>query len=201
MVILTIMPELNDSNPEESPVMPLAPKRIIITGAPGTGKTTLINALRAQGLACIAEPAREIIAEQRAIDGDGVWERDTRLFLELLLSRSIGQFKAAETTTEASSGPIFYDRGIPDCLAYAATAGMELPHFERAAHEYRYEAEVWLLPPWEEIYTQDSERRMSFAATYYFHESLVAGYEHVGYKVREVPRGTVAERAISVIGD
>lgn len=178
-----------------------SPKRIIITGAPGTGKTTLINALRARGLTCMAEPAREIISEQRAIDGLGVWERDTRLFLELLLSRSIAQFKAAEAMAAASSGPIFYDRGIPDCLAYTATAGIQLPHCERAALEYRYEPEIWLLPPWEDIYTQDSERLIAFSDTCRFHEALVAGYEHLGYKVREVARGAVTKRVLGIIGD
>ncbi len=67
-------------------------RRIIITGAPGTGKTTLIEALRNSGLRCMAEPAREVIAEQRAIDGQGVWERDTRLFLDTV---AMGEYLSA----------------------------------------------------------------------------------------------------------
>ena len=43
----------------------------IITGAPGVGKTTLIHALQKQAVQCIEEPARQIIIEQRLIQGDG----------------------------------------------------------------------------------------------------------------------------------
>jgi predicted ATPase len=173
---------------------------MIITGAPGTGKTAIIDALRARGLLGIAEPAREIIAEQRAIGGFGVWERDTRLFLELLLSRSIAQFKGSKILDNSSKShpfsarTIFYDRGIPDCLAYAAMAGVKLSHFENAAYQYRYEAKVWILPPWEEIYECDDERQISFVDTCRFHDLLVEQYSRVGYELKEVERGSVKDR-------
>lgn len=108
-----------------------AHKRIILTGAPGTGKTTLINLLRQKSIACIDEPAREIISEQRAIDGHGIWERNTSLFVELLLSRSIKNYSLA------SADLTVYDRGIPDCIAYAELAGMSFAHGVAASKRYR----------------------------------------------------------------
>lgn len=52
----------------------------ILTGAPGSGKSTLINCLRRRGYICIDEPAREIIAEQKSISGQGLYNKDKRLF-------------------------------------------------------------------------------------------------------------------------
>lgn len=167
-------------------------KRIILTGAPGTGKTTVINLLRNRGFICIDEPAREIIAEQRAVGGLGVWERDTRLFIELLLSRSIKNYSLA-------SGELtIFDRGIPDCIAYAELAGLSLPHGVAATKQYRYE-DVVIFPPWEDIYCTDDERTMTFKAARQFHEVLMKVYEKFGYRVWEVGSGSVEERAAWVL--
>ena len=39
-------------------------QKYIITGAPGTGKTSIINELKKRGFNCIDEISRDIIAEQ-----------------------------------------------------------------------------------------------------------------------------------------
>jgi hypothetical protein len=44
-------------------------KVLVITGPPGSGKTPIVRALAASGSTVVAEPAREVIAEQRAVDG------------------------------------------------------------------------------------------------------------------------------------
>ena len=43
--------------------------RFVITGAPGSGKTLVLRELVKVGFLGIDEPAREILAEQRAIGG------------------------------------------------------------------------------------------------------------------------------------
>lgn len=163
-------------------------KRIIITGAPGTGKSTLIQALAAQGFSIVEEPARDIIAEQRLIGGDGLWEKNTASFLSLLLSRSIERF------TQTAGDLTLYDRGIPDCIAYAELAGSPMPSAHQAASIFRYHPEVFIAPPWAAIYTTDDERTMSFRAVCSFYEHLVSAYAGHGYELIELPCATVAER-------
>ena len=54
---------------------------LVITGPPGSGKTPIVGELVALGFTGVAEPAREVIAEQRALGGDGVWDKNPQLFL------------------------------------------------------------------------------------------------------------------------
>ena len=68
-------------------------KRFILTGAPGGGKTAILSRIGDE-IRTIAEPAREILAEQRAIGGRGTPEQDPDLFVQLLLERSIQKHAA-----------------------------------------------------------------------------------------------------------
>ena len=57
-------------------------QKFVITGAPGTGKTTIINALKARGYNCIDEISREIISNQIAIGGNALPWKDLLTFSE-----------------------------------------------------------------------------------------------------------------------
>jgi predicted ATPase len=144
----------------------------ILTGAPGSGKTAILDRL-GSGIRCVAEPAREILAEQRSIDGTGTPDRDASLFMHLLLRRSIDKFEAARR----GEGAVLFDRGIPDCVAYADRLGVDPGPSILASQLYRYDGEALVLQPWEEIYTVDGERTMSFADTVDFHVLLIDAYE------------------------
>ena len=163
----------------------------VLTGAPGVGKTTLIKELRNYGLTCVDEPAREILAQQRAIGGDGLPEKNPSHFTELLLSRA---FQSFERFT-LHSGPVIFDRGTVDAIGYASLFGVNAKHFEEASQRYRYNINVFVLAPWKNIYTTDDERKMSFDATIQFHEQILSAYRQLGYSLIEIPQGTINERA------
>jgi predicted ATPase len=167
----------------------------ILTGAMGAGKSTILKALIDLKYECIEEPARPIIAEQRSIAGDGIYDRDTKLFIELMLSRSIYQFKQMQSYP----GPVIFDRGIPDIIGYANGANLELAHAERAAKKYRYNNFVFFTPGWEEIYQTDDERKMSFEAANQFGNMLRKIYLRLSYKVIDVPFDTPEARAKFII--
>ncbi|MEA2580938.1 MAG: hypothetical protein QOE83_1830 [Actinomycetota bacterium] len=165
----------------------------ILTGAFGVGKTTILYNIGA-GVRCVGEPAREIIAEQRAING-ATYDPAPSLFVELLLQRSIEKHEAAQ----AGDGPVLFDRGVPDCIAYAAHRGLDVTSPTLASERYRYNREVLLLEPWEEIYTTDDLRTLPFAPTLAFHEALVDAYQRAGYTLVPVPRGSVDDRTAFVL--
>jgi predicted ATPase len=162
----------------------------VLTGAPGSGKTTILDRIGLE-IRGVSEPAREILAEQRAIDGAGTHDRDPSLFVDLLLRRSIDKYETAQD----QEGPTVFDRGVPDCIAYAVLMEIDPTPSIQAAERYRYNREVLVLAPWEEIYSVDEERTMSFADTITFHAALVDAYERSGYTLVEVPRDSVGNRA------
>jgi predicted ATPase len=64
---------------------------------------------------------------------------------------------------------------------------------------YRYHRQVFVLPPWEAIYTTDDERDQTFADALRVHAMLDTWYRRCGYDVVEVPRTSVAERYVFVL--
>ncbi|HET7498792.1 MAG TPA: AAA family ATPase [Candidatus Eisenbacteria bacterium] len=162
--------------------------RFILTGAPGGGKTAILARL-GPGIRPVAEPAREVLAEERAAGGRGTPDQDAGRFVELLLARSIEKYEAA-----GSGEPVLYDRGIPDCVGYAVHLGADPSPGVEAAVRYRYHPQVLVLEPWEAIYTTDDERKMTYAQAVGFHEELLEGYRNAGYELITVPREPIEQR-------
>jgi predicted ATPase len=168
----------------------------VITGTPGTGKSSLIRALQRLGHPCVEEPARPIIAAQRACGGNGIPERDPRRFCDLLLEQAVADYERERN----NAGPVFFDRGIPDTICYAELFALDSVRFDRTADDYRYNDLVFLTPPWEQIYENDDERKMSFAAAERWSASFAEVYARHGYHVVQLPFDTV-ERRVRVVLD
>lgn len=167
----------------------------VITGAMGGGKSTIVRQLKTLGFSCVDEPAREILKEQRAINGDGVYDKDKKLFKELMLSRALLRY----TQMQDKQFPCFFDRGIPDNIAYARLFGLDERADTKAAGLYRYNTNVFLLSGWKEIYVTDDERTISFEEANRFGETIRAIYKALGYNLIEVPFDTPASRAKFII--
>lgn len=167
----------------------------ILTGAPGVGKTTLIKELQTQEVLCVCEPAREILAEQRKINGVGIPEINPMKFTELLLDYSIKTFKES-----SEKSVTIFDRGVADTVAYAELFKIDFKLFEKAAETYRFNKIVFVLSPWSEIYSTDDERKMTYNATVKFHELFLKVYRRLGYELIIVPQEPTQKRADFVLG-
>jgi predicted ATPase len=167
-----------------------ATKLVIFTGAPGTGKTAILDELKGE-FRCVDEPAREVLAEQRSTGGRGTWDQDPHLFVHLLLQRSIEKYEAACRSGET----VIFDRGIPDCVVYALLAGTDPTPSRTAVDAFRYQPHVLFLEPWADIYRTDDERIMTFDDTVSFSEGLRNVYEGSDYTLVHVPRASIHERA------
>ena len=162
----------------------------VLSGAMGGGKSTVLSRLRDFGIHCVPEPARQILAEQRLIKATGVPEKNADLFGMLMLSRSIHNYYENSSAEE----PVVFDRGIPDMLAYARLFSLDETSYANASQEFRYNPTVFYFPAWEEIYTNDSERKMSFEEAEVFGDLVRSIYEKLGYQILEVPRFSLEER-------
>jgi predicted ATPase len=168
----------------------------IITGGPGAGKTTLIEALRAQGFSVAGEAGRAILKLQQAIDGPAQHGRNSALYAELMLDRGLQDHAGMR----AVNGPVFFDRGVPELVGYLEMMGHAVPpHFTRAATLYRYNTRVFLAPPWPEIYAHDAERKQSLGEAQRSYEVAAAIYPRFGYRTVELPRAPVEERVRFVL--
>jgi predicted ATPase len=163
----------------------------ILTGAMGSGKSTILKLLQKQAFTCVEEPARKILKEQRGIHGQGTPEKNPELFTNLLLSRSISQYESMLNTSK----PVIFDRGIPDKVGYADIFGVDVQPFISASNQYRYNRHVFFLPAWKEIYRTDDERKMSFKQAHSFGDKIREIYTDLGYQLIDVPLGSPTSRA------
>ncbi|SFD25905.1 AAA family ATPase [Collimonas sp. OK412] len=172
--------------------MTVDPKQlIVITGGPGSGKSTLIDSLAQAGYARSIEAGRGVIQDQVAIGGHALPWQDTASFAELMLSWEMRSYHLAANMT----GPVFFDRGVPDVAGYLQLLGLEIPaHVEKAALAFRYHPQVFIAPPWPEIFSQDKERKQTFEEAVRTYDSMVAIYAKYGYELIELPRTPVEER-------
>lgn len=165
----------------------------VITGGPGVGKTTLIEGLRDLGFNTIDEDARKIIKNQVEIQGQGLPWKNKELYAQLMLEESM---KSYDTVRLDSTPQItFFDRGVLDALCYIKMEEIAVPEQwrERTA-SYRYNNSVFILPPWREIYTQDTERKQSWEEAVSTFQKMKQIYLDFGYTVVEVPKVTIEER-------
>ncbi len=85
-------------------------------------------------------------------------------------------------------GPVLFDRGIPDVMGYLLLCQLSVPaHIEKAAQDFRYNQQVFLAPPWAEIYTKDNERKQSEAEATATYDRMVTVYSKLGYQINLLP--------------
>lgn len=167
-------------------------KRIIITGGPSSGKTSLINELSSMGYTVCNEKAREVIKEQLKINPETVlvpW-KDVLRFSEAVVKEIL---KDAYLNINRV---VFFDRGVPDVLGYLNHAGLsyDSSFFLDSDKHMSYSKRVFFLPPWEAIYENDAERKESLLEAQLISDKIREAYVHCGYEIIEVPKKSIADR-------
>ena len=173
-------------------------KRIVVTGGPGTGKTSVIYKVEEAGHYCFHEIIRSMTLKAKE-EGDPTtfisnplaFVSDPYEFNKQLLTGRLEQYHKAK---EIDNTIVFYDRALPDVLAYMDYFGQEYGEdFIFTCKSHRYD-KIFVLPPWEDIYVSDNERLENFEEATQIHTLLDKAYRKLGYNVIEVPIGPVMER-------
>ena len=171
-------------------------QKIVITGGPGTGKSTVINELEKRGFHCIHEISRQVTLEARKKGIEQLFLTNPLLFSEMLLEGRTKQFIGA---SDKDAEIIFFDRGIPDVFAYMDFTNSEYPSkFIESSKEHLYST-VFLMPPWKDIYTSDNERYESYEESLEIYKHIKSAYSQLGYSIIEIPFGSVKERTDFVL--
>ena len=164
----------------------------VITGAPCSGKTTLIDQLADKGFRTVPELGRFYVeremAKGRAID-------------EIIENRAVSQraivdlqlrFERRLQVNEVA----FLDRGSPDCLTYCRFLGLNPNAILAECFHHRY-ASVFMLDRFP--FQQDGVRFEDDATAGLIDEWLARDYGALGYSVVRVPVLSIEDRLTFIL--
>ncbi|MCF2487552.1 AAA family ATPase [Dyadobacter sp. CY347] len=167
----------------------------VITGGPGSGKSTLLEALAELGYLTVPEVSRELIRDEVAAGGNCLPWINLPCFARRCMERMQADFHHA-----SPAQTVFFDRGLPDIIAYLNVGKNDIdPDFLEACVANRYETNVFIAPPWEEIYVNDDERWQTFTEASALYEAIQKAYSSLGYQLIALPKIPVCERAEFII--
>lgn len=163
--------------------------KILITGGPGTGKTTLVDELRKKGYVCSEEIVRNLTLKKRKEGFDQYFLTDPLDFSKKLFNQRLSQYNK-----DYNSDLVIYDRGPIDVLAYLNFKSIEIPKdliikSKKIAYQYAF-----ILNPWKDIYSQDEVRYESFEECRLIHNFLINEYKKFKIKLISVPNGKISDR-------
>ena len=164
-------------------------KRVIATGGPGAGKTAVLDTLKMRGYPIVEESAQAIMRER--IRRDLPPRPGPREFAIKVMQSDITNYRSIEPF----SGCVFFDRGLPDALCMLdQVTQLGQKKLTALNGSYLYHQQVFVFPPWEEIYRQDAERDQTFFDAIRIFEILSQWCRRCGYNLLEVPMVSVADR-------
>lgn len=153
----------------------------VLTGAPCSGKTTILKLLEQKGYQTVPELARVYIDDQLA---KGITLEELRKD-ELNFQRKILRFKIDYEKDLDPNETIFFDRGIPDSEAYYRLCGLETDSVLEKAISNSFYKKVFLLEyfPWQKDYarTETPEEQIKL------HDLLKKIYQKLNVPLIKVP--------------
>jgi len=167
---------------------------IVLTGAPGVGKSTLLQELARRGYKTLPESARQVIEKWMDEHGKHPVLHDPVAFQE-----AIAHMQIEAESTLPDSELVFLDRGLPDGLAYATLGGFPAPECIHSLGRGRY-AHVCILS-FLPLHESDSIRLESREEAEEIQKEICLAYESLGYSLIEVPPLPVSERADWILGE
>jgi predicted ATPase len=173
---------------------PTQSRHVVLSGCSGGGKSTLLSELARRGFSTVPEPGRRIVEEEMRGDGGALPWVDLAAFAR----RAIAMAGSDRRVPDAATGWVFFDRGLVDA-AVALEHATGHSAVTILAQSRRYHRQVFMTPPWPEIFISDSERRHRLEDAITEYHRLVAAYGEYGYETIILPKVGVGERAEFVL--
>ncbi|MCK5632514.1 ATP-binding protein [bacterium] len=169
-----------------------SPQKIILTGGPCSGKTSLILALQNRGEHILKEAATDWILYQQACGNDRPWEKPD--FQHHIFKLQQQQ----EQRIHPQAQRVFLDRGTLDCLAYLEINNPLYGEIEQKAKAHLYDY-VFLIAPLNFMQT-NTVRRENKQEAQQLHKKLEALYRASGYNpITIYPEKTLELRVDKVL--
>ena len=170
--------------------------RVVITGGPGTGKTSIIESLEIMNFNVFSESSREVTKKYKNNNFEQYFLSNPLDFSNILMGERKKQF---EKGSKSKNHYFFYDRGIPDILAYLNFKKIEYKSsMMKDILKFNYDA-IFIAEPWEAIYKNDSERYETFDELLEIDINIKKIYKQLGYNIIIIPKESVKDRVTFIL--
>jgi predicted ATPase len=164
----------------------------IITGAPSSGKTSVINEIERRGIRVVHEVARAYIDRQL---GQGLRLEQIKSDM-LQFERHILHTKIKIEDALPEGEPVFFDRGVPDSIAYFILEGLDPAEPFRYSRRNHYRR-IFFFERFD--FLKDKVRSEDEMTAGRLNNLLLEAYGKIGYDVVMVPVMPVEERVDLVL--
>ncbi|MER5889438.1 AAA family ATPase [Streptomyces sp. NPDC001941] len=169
-------------------------RRYVLTGTPGSGKTSILHSLAALGHSVVEEAATAVIARAQARGEDEPWARTSFVDEVVALQR--------QRQLEATGDLQVFDRS-PVCT-HALAAYLERPvttalaaELERITSEGVYEPQVLFVRNLG-FCAPTAARRISFEESLVFEKIHEESYRAFGFEIVDIPAAELDHRVAAV---
>lgn len=173
-------------------------KKYIITGTPGSGKTTLIRLLEQQGHAVVEEAATDIIALEQALGNPEPWKEIA--FIDKIVKL---QEQRQLNLSARPQSLQFFDRS-PICtyalcqfLAYAPTENL-LKEIDHITNNNIYEKNVFFIDNLGFITPTDA-RKINYEEALRFEQLHLEAYDQFGYECIRIKPNSIPKRLQQIL--
>lgn len=164
----------------------------IITGAPCSGKTAVIREIEQRGIRVIHEVARAYI-DRMLKEGRRLEQIKSDI---LQFERHILNAKIRIEKTLSKSEPIFFDRGVPDSIAYYNLEGLDPAEALKFSRRTRYR-KIFFFERFD--FLKDGVRSEDEKIAARLNDLLLEAYGQAGYNPILVPVMSVKDRTDLVL--
>ena len=165
-------------------------KKIVLTGGPSSGKTSIIKNLKKLGFLCFDEVARELFFGTSVLNS---FKKNPLLFSKKIINKRIDHYLISENkTSNAKRNLCFFDRGIHDSIAYLNYMKVE-NDYEKRLKRFNYSL-IFLLELNKNFFKNDINRSESFDQSKSIHNEIELIYKKFNFEIIKVPWMNIEKR-------
>lgn len=164
-------------------------RKVVITGGPGCGKTSLVNYLEELGYCTLPEVLQTATNQKRALL-EKLYKTDLLKFEEIVFKMQLN----LEKKIPSSCDTVFLDRGCGDIIAYLRVYRLPVPEWMVNLSKKRYD--MIFIP---DLIKNLKLPRRRGGKRKELHKEIILTYKDLGYQPIEIPQMSVEDRAALIL--